>query len=88
MGVLIEERPESSSDSPLHRDGERSFRRIRIAQECRWRQSGVYVLTWGDAVRHVGQRKSLTMIWNFVGRISPSAVRRKGGRKLPVGLSL
>ena len=80
-GALIEERPESSRNLLLHRYGRGPFCRFRIAQEGRWRRSGVYVLTCGHGVRYVGTCKNLATIWNFVGRITRSAVRYEGGQQ-------
>ena len=79
--ALIEKRPESPPNVPLHNYGEGPFCRVRIAQEGRWRRGGVYVLTYGDAVGYVGESQSLATVWNFVGRITPSAVRYKGGQQ-------
>ena len=80
-GALIEERPESPPNVPLHKHGEGLFCRFRIAQEDRWRRGGVYALTYGDAVGYVGESQSLATVWNFVGRITPSAVRYRGGQQ-------
>ena len=79
--VLIEERPESPRNLPLHKYGEGPFCRFRIAQDNRWRRSGVYVLACGDTVRYVGECMSLAMIWSSVGHITPSAVGYKGGQQ-------
>lgn len=79
-GVLTEERPKPPNNSPTHRYGKGPFCQFRIAQERSWQRSGVYVVTCGDAVRYVGECKNLAMIWNSVGGITPSAVR-KGGRQ-------
>ena len=80
-GALVEERPDSPTGLPLHKYGEGPFCRFRIAREGRWRHAGIYLLTCGDTVRYVGQCENLTMIWNSVGRIARSAVRRKGGQQ-------
>ena len=80
-GLPVEERPRSPNNSPPHKYGSGPFCRFHIAQEGRWRSSGVYVLTCGDTVRYVGECKNLAMIWNFVGGITPSAVRYKGGQQ-------
>ncbi len=80
-GALIEERPESPANLLLHKYGEGPFCRFRIAREDRWRRSGIYVITCGDTVHYVGECQNLAIIWNFVGRITPSAVRYKGGQQ-------
>ena len=77
-GALIEERPPLPRDAPLHRYGKGPFCRFRIAQSERWQRSGVYILTCGDAVRYIGQCKSLAKILYQVGSIPPSAVGAKG----------
>ena len=79
-GVLIEQVPSPLTNSPLHKYGSGPFCRFRIAQESSWQRSGVYVVTCGDTVRYVGECKNLSMIWNSVGVIAPSAVR-EGGRQ-------
>jgi len=80
-GALIEHRPSPPNNSPLHKYGNGPFCRFRIAQEGRWRQSGVYVVTSGDAARYVGECKNLATIWNYVGGIKPAAVQHKGGQQ-------
>ena len=80
-GVLIEQTPTPSNNSPPHKYGRGPFCRFRIAQEGRWRHSGVYVITCGDTVRYVGECKNLAMICNYVGGITPSAVKYKGGQQ-------
>ena len=80
-GALIEVRPEPSPDVPLHRYGEGPFCRFRVAQDAHWRRGGVYVLTYGDSVGYVGKSEKLARVWYFVGQISPSAVRYKGGQQ-------
>ena len=80
-GLPVEERPRSPNNSPPHKYGSGPFCRFHIAQEGRWRHSGVYVITCGDTVRYVGECKNLAMICNYVGGITPSAVKYKGGQQ-------
>ena len=79
-GLLMQWMPGSSLDSPLHKYGNGPFCSFTIAQDARWRRSGVYVLTVGGATRYIGECKSLAMIWASVGHITLSSVRR-GGRQ-------
>ena len=80
-GALIESRPESAPSASLHRYGKGPFCRFRIAQESRWQRGGVHVITCDNDVRYVGESRNLAQIWNFGGRISPSAVLQDGGRQ-------
>lgn len=80
-GRVVEITIPLTSDTPFHRYGRGPFCQFRIAQEGQWRKGGVYIVAGGDVARYVGGCANLAAIWNQVGRISPSAVQKKGGQQ-------
>lgn len=80
-GEPVEFWPEVTPDVPLHRYGQGPFCRFSIAEDREWQIGGVFVVTCDEAACFVGETVNLTRLWRFVGRITSSAVRQRGGQQ-------
>lgn len=81
IGEPVQCRPEAMPNVPLHSYGQGPFCRFSVAQQRDWRLGGVFVVTCDEAVRSVGETVNLARFWDFRGRITPSAVRQRGGQQ-------